>query len=115
MPSNLEETVQAQLKVIFPSYKIINQYYVRHLGQSLYFDFYIPALNVVIECQGEQHYKYVPHFHGTKEEFRLSKQRDGCKRDWAKLNKTHFLAIDFNDLPTSPKELFYRLEHLING
>jgi len=59
--SEFEDLIWAQLKEVFPNYKIVRQHHVNYFGTALYFDFYIPAMNVLIECQGEQHYYYRIH------------------------------------------------------
>lgn len=114
MPSQLEDSVLAALRLVLPHYKVISQHPIKYLGQQFYFDYYIPALRLFIECQGEQHYSYVSYFHGTKEEFRLSKQRDQLKREWVKENDMYLLEIKYTELPLQPKTLFYKLERLIN-
>jgi len=110
--SDFEETIWAQLKEVFPNCKIVRQYYINYFGTALYFDFYLPAMNLLIECQGEQHYKYTQHFHGTKEAYRLSKQRDQLKREWVKINKVLLLEIKFDDVPKTSFSLFNRIGDL---
>lgn len=47
--------------------------------RELPFDFYLPELNICIECQGEQHYKPVAAFGGQVEHEKVLK-RDSIKR-----------------------------------
>lgn len=42
-------------------------------------DFFLPQLNVAIECQGKQHFKPIKLF-GGKEEYEKIKERDERKR-----------------------------------
>ena len=50
-------------------------------------DFFIPILRVAIECQGEQHGRYTPHFHGVhKAAFYKSRSRDNNKARFCELN-----------------------------
>lgn len=104
--SQFEEEVLALLKLAFPNYRIVQQHSVRYMGQLLFFDFYIPALQLLIECQGEQHYKYVPHFHGMKADYKESKKRDQLKREWAEQEQIPLLEIRFDKKPNTPRELF---------
>ena len=62
------------------------------------FDFYIPKLNLAIECQGGQHFKPIEHF-GGNEQFEIIKERDLRK---FKLAKGHNLNIIYL-LPSSLK------------
>lgn len=47
--------------------------------QSLFIDFYIPSLNIAIECQGIQHFKSVSKFGGNTELI-ITKERDKIKK-----------------------------------
>lgn len=107
--SNFETEILEMIKGVFPKYKVIEQHSVFYMGTQLFFDFYIPALNILIECQGEQHYKYVPHFHGLQNEFKGSQKRDQLKREWAEQEHIVFLEIKFDDRPKDSKELFARI------
>lgn len=50
----------------------------------LYFDFYLPKLNTVIEFQGEQHLQFTKHFHGDLKGLEIQKIKDQIKRDYCK-------------------------------
>lgn len=72
---------------------------------NLSYDFYLPQYNLLIEYQGEQHYKPVD-FHGFKEneaveQFKKQQIHDQCKREYAKNNNINLLEIpywDFNNI-----------------
>ena len=106
MASNFEEGTLSLLKGAFPSAKIVSQHSVSYMGSQLFFDFYLPALNILIECQGEQHYKFVTHFHGTQAEYKEAARRDQLKREWAKQQGIPLLEIKFNERPETSMELF---------
>lgn len=66
------------------------------LRQSL--DFYIPSINIAIECQGEQHFVPVEYF-GGQEKLDKSKFRDELKRALCKNNNVeliYFLPKEYN-------------------
>lgn len=70
-------------------------------NQHLFVDFYLPELNTVIEFNGEQHYNYVPRFHGEDKALglkRLSyqKYRDDLKRFYCYKNKIKIIIIHYN-------------------
>lgn len=50
---------------------------------KLRFDFYLPLTNTLIEIDGEQHFKFTPHFHKTKRDFTHAKQNDYYKNSYA--------------------------------
>jgi very-short-patch-repair endonuclease len=70
----------------FPFDNIIKEYYVNYKNSRLFFDFYIKSIGVFIECDGQQHYKFVKHFHGSIENFYAQRRRDQLKDEWAEIN-----------------------------
>ena len=53
--------------------------------KELRFDFYIPEFNILIECQGQQHYMPVEIFNG-EQQFKKQKEYDNKKKEYC-LNK----------------------------
>ena len=49
-------------------------------------DFVLPSLKLIVEVHGEQHYKFVPHFHTNILGFFAGKKRDENKRLWCRIN-----------------------------
>lgn len=86
MASKIATDVFNGLTNVFPNEIITPEYYIRYKGNRLFFDYYIRGLGVLIECQGEQHYKFVKHFHGTVDNFRRAKKRDNLKIEFAEEN-----------------------------
>ena len=62
--------------------------------RKLSYDFYIPSKNLLIEYNGEQHYKSIKHFGGRKR-FLLQKHHDWLKRKYDKKNGITLLVIPF--------------------
>jgi hypothetical protein len=91
---------------IFSNYQIYQEYPVQKVNpdypvSSHHFDWCIPALFLVIECHGEQHYEPV-RFGGITEEeatsnFLHQKHRDNMKMDAAIKAGYTYLAIPYND------------------
>lgn len=50
---------------------------------KLRFDFYIPSRKILIEVDGEQHFKQVKKFHPSKQDFMHAKQNDYYKNSYA--------------------------------
>lgn len=65
-------------------------------GQTLYMDFFLPLLNLCIEVHGEQHYKFIAHYHGNLFSFLKHKQRDKDKKSWCELNNIKYIELPFN-------------------
>lgn len=80
--SSTANKVHCILKKLFPANphkRVFTEQYVNYKGNKLFFDFYIKELQTFIEVQGQQHIKFVKHFHGTAENFRRQKKRDNLK------------------------------------
>jgi len=65
--------------------------------RPLFADFFISARSLMIEVQGEQHYKFNPHFFDNKVEFYRAQSRDRAKQDWCSLNNITLVALPFNE------------------
>lgn len=65
----------------------------KDLGKLSY-DFYIPSKNLLIEFQGEQHYKPVESFGGL-ESFKKQRENDYKKKNYAKKNKIMLLEVPY--------------------
>lgn len=63
----------------------------------LRFDFFVPAINLVIEFDGEQHFAFVKKFHGTVEGFERCKRRDGIKNEYAINHNIRLLRIKYSE------------------
>jgi hypothetical protein len=63
----------------------------------LYADFWLPLRNKIIEVHGEQHYKFVPFFHGTQLNFLASKANDNKKKEWCLINGIVLVELPFNE------------------
>lgn len=62
-------------------------------GQKLFLDFFLPLRRLAVEVQGEQHTKFIPHFHGTMAGFLASLKRDRVKRQWCEMNEMVFVTL----------------------
>ena len=57
---------RALLKEMFPTCQLIEEVSIApRKGEVLYLDFYIPLHSLCVEVHGEQHYKFIPHYHGN--------------------------------------------------
>jgi hypothetical protein len=86
------------LKKLFPNDNIYEEVTLRGSKKALKdhdlrSDFIIPAHKIIIEVHGEQHYKYVPHYHNDKKDFIESIKRDNRKKEWCQLNNIKYIEL----------------------
>lgn len=75
-------------------------------GGQLSYDFFIPHYNLLIECQGEQHFEPVKYFGGI-EKFKNQQEHDRRKREYAQNNNINLLEIRYDqDVSTVLDEYF---------
>lgn len=76
----------------------IKQYAIKYKGNNYRADFFVPSKNLIIEYNGEQHYKSVKQFGGAKK-FHQQKQRDNNVRDYCKENNIKLFEISYLQYP----------------
>jgi hypothetical protein len=116
--SKLQIAVGDMLDRTFPQYRIRENYRPDWLMSSnitkLELDFYIEELKIGIEVQGAQHYQFVPHFHGTLENYEKRKQYDKEKKDLCDGAGIKLVEIfSLMDAITEIKSLEDKYDHLI--
>jgi len=90
--SNFQWSVGQIIDRVFPGQIVLEEFYVP--GEKLRIDFFLPRLKLAVEVMGEQHYVYNSFFHGSKEAFVRSKQRDVRKEQWCKINNIRLVKVD---------------------
>ena len=65
-------------------------------GRKLSYDFYIPSYNLLIEFNGEQHERPIEYF-GGEEKFKIQREHDGRKAEYAKKHHITLLQIWYYD------------------
>ena len=74
----LISNILKQSKIVFEKEKI----FIDLKWGKLRYDFYLPNENIIIEYDGEGHYKYIPFFHKNKAAFNKSRERDRQKNSY---------------------------------
>lgn len=92
MTSKLETYLSKELYTRFGQYSIRQNYHAQWL-MGLELDFYIDELKLAAEVQGEQHYKFIPHFHKNKDGFEKQKIRDTQKSILCRENGVRLVEI----------------------
>jgi hypothetical protein len=95
--SSISKKVYYILKELFPLNVILKEHYVNYKGTRLFFDFFIKDLGVLIEVQGEQHTKFIEHFHEDKDGFAAQKERDNLKVEYTDENEISFVKLYYNE------------------
>ena len=81
---------------------------------NLSYDFYLPNYNLLIECQGEQHERFVKGFYKTKEDFKKQLEHDRRKREYAEKHNINLLEIWYYDIDNIENILIEKL-HIENN
>ena len=84
------------LKQLYPTMQILEEVPIStHKSETLYLDFYIPLIKKCIEIHGEQHYKFVSHYHTNKLAFLRAQKRDKEKKEWCETNGIKHIELSY--------------------
>lgn len=64
-------------------------------GRNLEIDCYNEDLKIGLEYHGQNHYRFIPFFHGTNEKFKESQQRDKMKEDLCKTSGILLIVVPY--------------------
>ena len=95
--SSYHLSARQMIKEIYPTMQILEEVPI-HLRRNeiAYLDFYIPLLKKCVEVHGEQHYKFIAHFHINPMGFVKAQKKDREKVDWCNLNNISFVELPFD-------------------
>ncbi|MBQ8626883.1 MAG: hypothetical protein IJ419_12040 [Agathobacter sp.] len=62
------------------------------------YDFELPKNHIIIEVQGNQHFEYIEHFHGSIENFEYQQWKDTIKKEYAEKHGYQVVYINYNEL-----------------
>lgn len=82
------------------------QYVIK--GSIYKYDFYLPKLNILLEYDGEQHFRPVEAFGGEKE-FKITKARDIIKNHLAKKNGYRLIRLSYLELNNLELNFIHKL------
>lgn len=77
-------------------------------GKKLRFDFYLPDFNVLVEYDGEQHFKPIEYF-GGEESFNVLKQNDVIKNEYCKKHKINLIRIPYTLSKDEVKDAIFNI------
>lgn len=92
--SNGHKLARLLLKEVFPFDEAFEEIHVPGCGNNLYLDFFIPSRKIVIEVQGQQHFKPNKFLSGGKTGFKKQVVRDNKKAQWCEQNNLILVLLD---------------------
>lgn len=96
--SSLHKAACALLSEVYPTLILLQEVGIPvRRNQTLFLDFYIPLLKTAFEVHGEQHYKFVAHYHSNAMGFMRHKKRDADKKEWCEINGITHIEFPYNE------------------
>lgn len=96
--SSLHLRARSLLSTLYPTLQILEEVPIPlRRSETLYLDFYLPLSRLCIETHGEQHYKFVAHYHHSMLNFFKHKKRDKDKMEWCKINNIQYIELPYNE------------------
>lgn len=96
--SSLHLKARDYLKETYPTLQILEEVSIPlRRGETLYLDFYLPLKKICFEVHGEQHYKFVPFYHGDHLSFVKSLKRDREKQEWCEINNIQYRVLPYDN------------------
>lgn len=93
--SSLHLRCRALLHAMYPTRQILEE--VPLPGTNLRLDFYLPHRDLAVECQGQQHTKFNPFYHGDKASFMRAKANDHKKREYCRMNNIEVIELNHDE------------------
>ena len=78
-------------------------------GWHLYFDFYLPDYNILIEYQGIQHYECTNRLWNNEENFQKTQEKDNIKRQYCERKNIKLIEVPYTDLKEINQEYILNL------
>jgi hypothetical protein len=78
---------------------------------TLFFDFFIPYFNLVIEFHGIQHYSFNKHWHKDEVGFNYSIEKDKIKQDFLAASGIDLLIIPYTDVAISEELILSKIRN----
>jgi hypothetical protein len=93
--SKVHKEIVGFFKDSLPGWKITQNSPIKIDNKTLYADILCKAPHkFLIEIQGEQHKKFVKHFHGSYDNFKKAQLNDKIKKDWAEMNEYCYIEVN---------------------
>lgn len=87
----------AIVQQIYPYQRIELEYNVAARG-GLFIDIYLPRLQLGFEYDGQQHFEYNEHFHGSRENFIQARRRDNKKDEECEKREIVLIRVAYHEI-----------------
>lgn len=96
--SSYHNAAREVIKKVYLTAQILEEVSIPlYRGKTLYLDFYLPLYKMAFEIHGEQHYKFIAHFHKDVRGFAESRKRDLSKIEWCRINNIKVIELSYNE------------------
>lgn len=85
------------LRELYPFDSVLEEVHLPGCEGGLYLDFFLPLRRLAVEVQGEQHYRFSPHFHGDRKGYLEAQRRDQNKREWCQKNNVRLVELPYHE------------------
>ena len=111
-PSSLHLKMRKIVEEIYPFEKVAEEFPLLGTKPRLFADFYIPALDLIIEVHGKQHFEYNTFFYKNKQDFFKAKARDNLKYEWCDENSIILLEVAYDQSEQEWKEIIRKAKRI---
>ena len=98
---------------IFPNQKVELEHNVADRG-GLFIDIYLPRMGLGFEFDGEQHFKFIEHFHGDMKGFLRARKRDSEKDEMCEKKGITLIRVAYNE-PMTKDHVMSKIEEGLDG
>lgn len=85
LKSKIEVAALSRLQDWYPLQPIIYEFHLP-CSPRLSLDFFLPYVKIAVECDGQQHMAYNPHFHKSRMDYLKQVARDRYKQEFCDIN-----------------------------
>lgn len=100
------------IEQIFPNQSIVKEFNLAEYG-GLFIDIFLPKLNIAFEFDGEQHFRFIQHFHGTRDNFLMARKRDLKKTDLCQERGITLVRVRFDE-PLTKDHILSRIDEALD-
>ena len=101
------------VQLIYPYQRVELEHNVAKRG-ALFIDIYLPRLQLGFEYDGQQHFEYNEHFHGSRESFIQARRRDKNKDEECEEQGIALIRVAYNE-EMSRDLVLSKIEEAIHG
>lgn len=103
----------AIVQQIYPNHRVELEHNVAERG-ALFVDIFLPRMMLGFEYDGQQHFEYNEHFHGSRENFIKARRRDNQKDEACEDRGIILIRVAYNE-DMSRDLVVSKIEEALNG